>query len=60
MTATAFDSNVTYSYEYNNEGAVNQIGTGLYEAVKEGTAIIKVVIERVENGVTVKTETVYA
>ena len=60
LYTTAFDSNVTYSYEYNNEGAVNQIGTGLYEAVKEGTAIIKVVIERVENGVTVKTETVYA
>ena len=60
LYTTAYDSNVTYSYEYNNEGAVNQIGTGLYEAVKEGTAIIKVVIERVENGVTVETETVYA
>lgn len=52
LYTTAFDSNVTYSYEYNNEGAVQQISTGLYEAVKEGTAKIKVVIEEVVNGVT--------
>ncbi len=52
LYTTAFDSNVTYSYEYNNEGAVQQISTGLYEAVKEGTAKIKVVIEEVANGVT--------
>ncbi len=52
LYTTAFDSNVTYSYEYNNEGAVKQISTGLYEAVKEGTAKIKVVIEEVVNGVT--------
>lgn len=59
LYTTAFDSNVTYSYEYNNEGAVTQIENGLYEAVKEGTAIIKVVIEHVENGVTTNTDTVY-
>lgn len=59
LYTTAFNSNVTYSYEYNNESAVTQIDTGLYEAVKEGTAIIKVVIEHVENGITTNTDTVY-
>ncbi len=59
LYTTAFDSNVTYSYENNNQGAVQNIGVGLYEAVKEGTAVIKVVIEKVENGVTVSTEIKY-
>lgn len=59
LYTTAFDSNVTYSYENNNQGAVKNIGVGLYEAVKEGTAIIKVVIEHVENGQTVQTDTRY-
>lgn len=57
ILTTAYEDNVTYSMEYNNEGAIAQLNDekGMYLAVKKGMAKVKVVVEHVLNGETIGT-----